>query len=122
MEINILKKRLVNSKINISRELLAYSSISSIPYIKRMKVQNNNLSQANQVDKLNEFQELYLFYTNLRIGKDNTYNKITDYINITISHSYTNILNFYGEETTNCSIHTYIFQEFESIFILYTKN
>ena len=44
MEIDILRRRLVNSSANISRALSAYLSVSSISYVKRMEVQNNNPS------------------------------------------------------------------------------
>jgi len=37
MEIDTLRRRLAIPSANISRESLAHSSISSIPYIKRMK-------------------------------------------------------------------------------------
>ena len=72
MEIDILRRRLVNSSANISRALSAYLSVSSISYVKRMEVQNNNPSQADQVNKFNKSQGLYLFYTNSKIRKDNT--------------------------------------------------
>jgi len=42
MEVDILRKRLVLSSANISKELLAYSSLSSIPYIERIEAQSNN--------------------------------------------------------------------------------
>ena len=44
MEINTLRKKLVNSNINSSRESLTHSNVSSISYIKRMEAQNNDPS------------------------------------------------------------------------------
>jgi len=44
MEIDTSRRRLAIPSANVSRELLAHSSISSIPYVERMEVQNNDLS------------------------------------------------------------------------------
>jgi len=43
MEVDTLRRRLVLSSANISRELSVYSSICSISYVKRMKAQSNDL-------------------------------------------------------------------------------
>ena len=101
IKINIQRERLVNSSTNISRELLAHSSISSILHVKRMEAQSNNLSWANQVNELNKLQEFYSFYTSPKIGEDNIYNKVTKHANMLNSHGYTNIPNSHGEVVTN---------------------
>ena len=58
------------SAIHNSRELLAHSSVSSIPYVERMETQSNNPSWADQVE-LNELQELTLSYANPEVGEIN---------------------------------------------------
>ena len=75
MDINTLRGRLVNSSANSSRELLAHSSVSSIPCIERMEAQSNNPSWANQVEELNKLQRFTLFYANLKVGEINITNK-----------------------------------------------
>lgn len=44
MEIDTPRRRLAILSANVSRESLAHSSISSIPYVERMKAQKNDLS------------------------------------------------------------------------------
>jgi len=51
MNIDTPSGRSVNSSANISRELSAHSSVSSISYIKKMKAQSDNPSWANQVEE-----------------------------------------------------------------------
>jgi len=43
IEVDTPRERSVSSSANISRELLAHSIISFIPYIEMMKAQSNNL-------------------------------------------------------------------------------
>ena len=47
MEINTSRGQSVNSNTNNSRKVSVQLSISSIPYIERIKAQNNNLSWAD---------------------------------------------------------------------------
>ena len=44
IEVDTLRERLAISSINIFRGISAHSSVSSILYVKRIEVQNNNLS------------------------------------------------------------------------------
>jgi len=50
IEIDTPRVQSAMSSTNNSRELLVYSSISSISYIERIEAQNNNLSWADQVN------------------------------------------------------------------------
>ena len=44
IDMDTLKDRSIYSSTDNSRELLVYSSLSSISYIKKMEVQSNNFS------------------------------------------------------------------------------
>ena len=44
IEVDTLRERLAISSINIFRGISAHSSVSFILYVKRIEVQNNNLS------------------------------------------------------------------------------
>ena len=44
MEINTCRDQSTNSSTNNSREILVQSSVSFIPYVERIEVQNNNIS------------------------------------------------------------------------------
>ena len=67
MDINTPRGRSAIPSANNSRELLAHSSVSSIPYVKRMEAQSNNPSWADRVE-LKELQELTLSYANPEVG------------------------------------------------------
>jgi len=67
MDIDTPRGRSAIPSANNSRELLAHSSVSSIPYVERMETQSNNPSWADQVE-LNELQELTLSYANPEVG------------------------------------------------------
>ncbi|KAL9712961.1 hypothetical protein Ac2012v2_004202 [Leucoagaricus gongylophorus] len=70
MDIDTPRGRSAIPSANNSRELLAHSSVSSIPYVERMETQSNNPSWADQVE-LNELQELTLSYANPEVGEIN---------------------------------------------------
>ena len=53
IEIDIPRRRLASSSVNVSRESLAHSSILSISYVNRMEAQNNDPSWADQIEKFN---------------------------------------------------------------------
>jgi len=93
--------------------LLAYSSVSSIFYIEKIKAQSNNPSWANQVEELNKSQRSTLFYTNPKIGKNNTINKAI---------GLKNTLNPYGECVNNTNTNMYLPQGLNSSSILYLEN
>jgi len=79
--------------------LSTHSSVSFILYIKRIEVQNNNLSWTDQVDEYNNLQEFFLFYTSPKVGDDNTNNEATRLANMP---------NLHEEDINNTNTNTYI--------------
>ena len=113
MVINTSRSKLVKSSVNISRNLLAYSSIFSISYMERMEAQNNNLFWVNQVDELKYSQRFLLSYATPKEGEVNTCNEAIIFINMS---------NLYEEGVNNCSMNTYNPQRLEASTIPYEVN
>ena len=115
IEINTSRDRSANASTNSSRAMSAHSSISSIPYVKRIEAQRKNPSWTNQVEeqKTNNLQRLMLSYTNSGVGDNATCNKVIDVENIPISNN---------ESVNNMGINMCCLQSLESSFILYMEN
>jgi len=77
IDMNNPRGRTVNASANSSRKSSTHSSVSSISYIERMEAQNNNPSQADQVDEFNKSQGFSLSYASPKVEDDNTNNKAT---------------------------------------------
>jgi len=90
--------------------MLAHSSVSSIPYVKKIEEQNNNLSWVDQINEFNKYQGFSLSYADSKVGEVNTHNKATIPSNISNPH---------GEDVNNCSINMCISQKLETSSIPY---
>jgi len=108
MKIDILREKLAKSSANVFRETSAYLSVSSILYIKRIEVQNNNLSWADQVNEIIEFQSFLLSYASSKVREANICNKATRPIDMS---------NLYGESANNYSMNMYNPRRFKMSFI-----
>jgi len=70
IDIDTSRDRSATSSANSFGVSLTHSNLSSIPYVKRIEAQSNNISWAEQV-KLNKIKEIILLYTTLKIGEKN---------------------------------------------------
>ena len=102
-----LRGRSPNSSINNFRKSLTHSNVSSILYHIRIEIQSKDLSQAKQIDVIQDFQ---LSYASSNIEDNNSNNK---------TNTPSNIQNPYLENVTNCGINIYLPQSFNVSSILY---
>ena len=83
MDIDTPRGRLFSSSKNNSRESLTYSKTSSIPYHKRMEIQNFNTSQSKQIEN-NKKERLSFSYATSKVEEGNMVNKIINSPNVRV--------------------------------------
>ena len=102
-----LRGRSPNSSINNFRKSLTHSNISSILYHIRIEIQSKDISQAKQIDVIQDFQ---LSYASSNLEDNNSNNK---------TNIPSNTQNPYLENVTNCGINIYLPQSLNVSSILY---
>ena len=70
VNVDVPRGRSISSSPNSSRELLAHSDLSSVPYVDRMEARNDYPSWANQTEQEN----FHLSYATLKKGIPNIQN------------------------------------------------
>jgi len=74
IDIDMIRRRSTSSSQISSKELLTYSVVSSIPYHKRIEIQNNLLNE----DKQELVESFELSHTSGKEQKDMTVSKVID--------------------------------------------
>ena len=110
IEIDIPREMSVSNSANVSRKSLVYSSVSFIPYVNKMEVQNNDSFWADQVEQFNRSHDLLLSYTTSKAREVNTNNKVT---------SLNNMLNPQDKGVAYCDLNIYVPQDIKTSSIPY---